>query len=152
MRMRTIEISVGAFMLAGILSLIFLAVRVSGINLDTDETTYSVTARFNDVAGLRTRAKVTVAGVSIGRVATIRADAEYGQAVVELQIESSIGNLPVDTGAQILTEGLIGGRYVNLMPGADPEYLSDGDEIFDTQGALVFENLIGEVVTRLGGS
>ena len=152
MRMRTIEISVGAFMLAGILALIFLAVRVSGINLDAGDTTYRVIARFDDVAGLRTRAKVTMAGVNIGRVSAITPDTEYGQAVVELSIEGAIDNLPIDTGAQILTEGLIGSRYVKLVPGAEGEYLGDGDEIFDTQSAFVFENVIGEVVTRLGGS
>ena len=58
----------------------------------------------------------------------------------------------MDTGAQILTEGILGARYVNLLPGADEEMLGDGDYIMDTQGALVLENLIGDLVTRLGSS
>ena len=66
MHIRTIEISVGAFMLAGILALVFLAVKVSGISLDADRGSYSVVARFDDVAGLRERAKVSIAGVQIG--------------------------------------------------------------------------------------
>ena len=149
MRMRTVEISVGAFVLAGILALVFLVVRVSGINFE-DSSTYSISARFDDVAGLKRRAKVSMAGVVIGRVAQIQVDTEYGEAVVTMLIERRAGPLSTDTGAQILTEGIIGSRYVSLLPGADEEILEDGDEILDTQGALVLENLIGDLVTNLG--
>ncbi|MDE0061530.1 MAG: outer membrane lipid asymmetry maintenance protein MlaD [Gammaproteobacteria bacterium] len=149
MRMRTVEISVGAFVLAGILALVFLVVRVSGINFE-DSSTYSISARFDDVAGLKRRAKVSLAGVVIGRVSHIQVDTEYGEAVVHMEIERRAGPLSTDTGAQILTEGIIGSRYVSLLPGADEEVLDDGDEILDTQGALVLENLIGDLVTNLG--
>ncbi len=149
MRMRTVEISVGAFVLAGLLALVFLVVRVSGINFE-DGATYSVTARFDDVAGLKRRAKVSMAGVAIGRVSRIQVDTEYGEAVVHMEIEERAGRLSTDTGAQILTEGILGARYVNLLPGAEEEMLGDGDEILDTQGALVLENLIGDLVTGLG--
>jgi len=147
--MRTVEISVGGFVLAGILALVFLVVRVSGINFE-DSATYSITARFDDVAGLKRRAKVSMAGVVIGRVAEIQVDTEYGEAVVYMEIERRAGPLSTDTGAQILTEGIIGSRYVSLLPGADEVSLEDGDEILDTQGALVLENLIGDLVTSLG--
>ena len=149
MRMRTVEISVGAFVLAGILALVFLVVRVSGINFE-DSSTYSISARFDDVAGLKRRAKVSLAGVVIGRVSHIQVDTEYGEAVVHMEIERRAGPLSTDTGAQILTEGIIGSRYVSLLPGADEETLDEGDEILDTQGALVLENLIGDLVTNLG--
>ena len=149
MRMRTVEISVGAFVLAGILALIFLVVRVSGINFE-DSSTYTISARFDDVAGLKRRAKVSMAGVVIGRVSDIRVDTEYGEAVVYMEIEDRAGGLSLDTGAQILTEGIIGSRYVSLLPGAAEETLGEGDEILDTQGALVLENLIGDLVTNLG--
>jgi len=91
MRMRTIEISVGAFVLAGILALVFLAVKVSGINASADEEGYLLQARFDDVSGLRERAKVTIAGVSVGRVTSIRVDTEYGEAVVGLAVQDSVG-------------------------------------------------------------
>ena len=149
MRMRMVEVSVGAFVLAGILALVFLVVRVSGINFE-DSSTYSISARFDDVAGLKRRAKVSMAGVVIGRVAQIQVDTEYGEAVVTMLIERRAGPLSTDTGARILTEGIIGSRYVSLLPGADEEILEDGDEILDTQGALVLENLIGDLVTNLG--
>ncbi len=152
MRMRTVEISTGAFVLAGALALVFLAVRVSGVNLTADRSSYTVKARFNDVAGLQTRAKVSIAGVTVGRVAAIDVDLEYGEAVVSLELNGAEGVLSMDTGAQILTEGILGARYINLLPGADEETLSDGDVIEDTQGAMVLEHLIGDLVTRLGAS
>ena len=152
MRMRTVEISVGAFVLAGALALIFLAVKVSGVNLAQSSDSYVVQARFDDVAGLRVRAKVSMAGVTVGRVAGIDVDMEYGEAVVTLEIHGQPGNLSLDTGAQILTEGILGARYVSLLPGADEETLADGDFIEETQGALVLENLVGDLITRLGSS
>lgn len=151
MRMRTIEISVGAFLLAGILSLVFLAVRVSGINVGSTAEGYTVTARFNDVAGLTRRARVTMAGVTIGRVTEIGVDSEYGEAIVTMEIDGKVNNLAIDTSAKVVTEGVLGGKYISLVPGADEEYLAEGDEILDTQGSFVLENLIGEFVTR-GGS
>lgn len=150
MRMQTVEISVGAFVLAGALALAFLAIRVSGISAGADLDTYNLLARFDDVAGLRERAKVSIAGVTIGRVALIEVDMEYGEAIVTLELYGPPGTLTVDTAAQILTEGILGARYVNLLPGADEERLGDGDSIEETQGAMVLEHLVGELITRLG--
>jgi phospholipid/cholesterol/gamma-HCH transport system substrate-binding protein len=150
--MRTVEISVGAFVLAGALALVFLAVRVSGVSLVGERESYTVLARFTDVAGLRVRAKVSLAGVTIGRVSKIAVDPQYGEAVVSLEIDGKSGNLPLDSGAQILTEGMLGARYVNLSLGIEEDYLKDGDTITDTQGALVLEKLIGEFITGMRSS
>ncbi len=152
MRARTVEIGVGAFILAGLLALIFLAFQVSGVNSIAGQESYQVVARFDDVAGLRARGKVSMAGVTIGRVQGITVDMEWGSAVVTLDIYGQPGNLTTDTSAKILTEGILGARYISLMPGAEEEYLQQGDEIADTQGALVLENLIGEFLTNLGSS
>ncbi len=150
MQTRTLEISVGAFVLAGALALVFLAVKVSGVDLFSERDSYLVEARFNDVAGLRTRAKVSLAGVTIGRVVSIAADLDYGEAIVTLELYGQPGRMPVDTGAQIVTEGMLGARYISLSPGIDEEYLDEGDLITDTQGALVLEQMIGDFVTRMG--
>lgn len=150
MRIRTIEISVGAFLVAGMLAVVFLVIRVSGINPSAGTETYTLHARFDDVAGLSMRAKVSMAGVKIGRVTDIAVDSEYGEAVVSMAIDRRIDNVSVDAGARIQTEGILGGRYVSLVPGAEEEYLVDGDTITETQGAFVLENLIGELVTRMG--
>jgi len=151
-RMRTIEISVGAFVLAGALAFVVLMVQVSGVTFTRDQGSYVLKANFNDVAGLRVRSKVSMAGVTIGRVTKISVDPAYGEAEVEMHINGGTGPLPVDTGARILTEGILGARYISLMPGADEEMLNDGDYITDTQGALVLENLIGDFITNMGES
>jgi len=149
-RIRSIEISVGAFLVAGALAIVFLVVRVSGINLAAGADTYTLHARFDEIAGLSKRSKVSMAGVTIGRVTAIEIDSEYGEAIVSMAIDQRIDNLSVDAGARIQTEGILGGRYVSLIPGAEDEYLVDGDTISETQGAFVLENLIGELVTRMG--
>ena len=152
MRMRTIEISVGGFVLAGLLALVFLALQVSGVTRNQTAESYIVTARFDDVAGLRTRAKISMAGVTVGRVRAIDVDMQWGDAIVTMEILGKPGNLTADTDARILTEGILGARYIGLSPGADEETLAPGDEITETQGALVLENLIGEFLTSMGDS
>ncbi len=150
MRMRTVEITVGAFMLAGILSLVFLAFAVSGYVVDDSARLYTVHARFNDVSGLTTRARVTVAGVNVGRVSAIRVDTQRAQAIVDLQLNANAGALSADTGAKIVTEGVLGGKYIALVPGAEDAALKDGSEIEDTQGALILEDLVGQFVKKMG--
>ena len=149
--MRTIEISVGAFVLARILCLVFLAFRVSGVGVgDTSGGSYVLNAKFNDVAGLRVRSKVSLAGVTIGRVAKIGVDSETAEAIVTMQLSQEVANLPVDTGARIQTEGFLGGRYISLIPGGEEKVLHNGDTITNTQGALGLEGLIDTFISKMG--
>ncbi|PIE41506.1 MAG: outer membrane lipid asymmetry maintenance protein MlaD [Gammaproteobacteria bacterium] len=144
MRIRTMELSVGAFMVAGFLALVFLAVKVSGLSLDSAEKTYRVSASFENAGGLTVRAKVTMAGVVIGRVAAIHLDKEDYVAVVEMDIFKQFDNLSIDSTASILTAGVLGEKYIGIMVGAEEEYLTDGDEIDDTQSAFVLEELVSK--------
>jgi phospholipid/cholesterol/gamma-HCH transport system substrate-binding protein len=89
---------------------------------------------------------VTLAGVRIGRVSDIRIDRNDYSAIVELTIDSSYDNLPLDTSASILTQGLLGAQYVGLDPGAEEEYLKDGDQLEITQSAVILEQLIGQLL------
>ena len=148
--MRTIEISVGAFVLAGILCLVFLAFRVSGVGVGSTSGTYTLLAKFDDVAGLRVRSKVSLAGVTIGRVAKIGVDSELGEAIVTMEISDDVRNLPIDTGARIQTEGVLGGRYVSLSPGGEEKMLKSGDTITNTQGAIGLESLIDQFIGKMG--
>jgi phospholipid/cholesterol/gamma-HCH transport system substrate-binding protein len=151
MRLRTVEISVGAFMLAGILALAFLAIQVSGLSIrDTNRDTYKLYARFNNAAGLAVRAKVTVAGVVVGRVTAIGLDPKDTRAKVEMSIDKKVDFLTTDTIAAIQTAGILGEKYIALSVGGEPDILHDGDEIVDTQSALVLEDLIGKFLTSLG--
>ena len=144
MQMRTVEITVGAFMLAGIFSLMVLAVKVSGFDVGAATDSYSIYARFENIGGLTNRAKVSVAGVVIGKVAEITLDQDDFTALVRMEVDAGVDQLTSDTTAVILTEGLLGGKYIGLVLGAEDELLTDGDEISDTQSALVLEELIGQ--------
>ena len=151
MRMRTIEISVGAFMLAGILALGFLAMQVSGLSIhDSNRDTYRVYAHFTNASGLAVRAKVAIAGVVIGRVTAITLDPKDTRAKVEMAIQSNVNFVTTDSIASIQTAGILGEKYISISIGGDPEVLSDGDEIADTQSALVLEDLISKVLTSIG--
>ena len=152
MQMRTIEIVVGAFMFAGLISLAILAIRVSGFSVGTESNTYSIYARFENIGGLVVRSKVTVAGVIIGHVSRITLDDKTFTAVVRMDIDSDVKNLSKDTTAAILTEGFLGGKYIGLTIGADDRMLKDGDYITDTQSALVLEDLIGKFLLKFTSS
>ncbi|HZJ94799.1 MAG TPA: outer membrane lipid asymmetry maintenance protein MlaD [Thiopseudomonas sp.] len=144
MRIRAVEISVGVFLLAGILALLLLALRVSGLSVASTGDTYRLTAHFDNIAGLTTRAKVTMAGVTIGKVVGIEFDTESYTGKVTMEVERRVDTLPVDSTASILTAGLLGEKYISLSVGGEEDVLVDGDVIYDTQSSLVLEELIGK--------
>ena len=150
MKARKIEVGVGIFILLGLAGLIFLSLQVSGLSQTSYSDAYTISARFDNIGGLRIRAPVTMAGVKVGRVSDIGFDKETFEAVVELEISSDYRILPFDTSASILTAGLLGENYIGLDAGSDTEVLSEGDEVTFTQGALVLENLIGQFVASQG--
>lgn len=142
MRMRNIEFMVGGFMVMGIIAMVLMALRVSGLSADAVGETYTIKARFENLGGLTDRAKVSLAGVTIGRVTNITLSKEWYAAVVEMEIDSSMDVLPIDTSASILTAGLLGEKYIGLSIGAEVDYMKEGDWIQDTQSAIVLEELI----------
>ncbi len=144
MQNRTMEIGVGMFLLAGLLALMLLALRVSGLAPGSSVDTYKVYAYFDNIAGLTVRAKVTMAGVNIGRVTAIDLDRDSYTGRVTMELDSAVDNLPVDSTASILTAGLLGEKYVGISVGGDEQLLADGGTIHDTQSSLVLEDLIGK--------
>ena len=95
---------------------------------------------------------MTLAGVTIGRVSSISSDREDYSAIVTLSIDQNYNNLPVDSTAAILTAGLLGAQYIGVVPGAEVDYLKEGDSIDITQSALVLEQLIGELLFSRAGA
>ena len=144
MQNRTMEIGVGLFLLAGILALLLLALRVSGLSPATSTDTYKLYAYFDNIAGLTVRAKVTMAGVTIGKVTAIDLDRDNFTARVTLQLEKRVDNLPTDSTASILTAGLLGEKYIGISVGGEDAVLKNGGTIHDTQSSLVLEDLIGK--------
>lgn len=148
---RKIEIVVGAFILLGILALSFLAIQVSGLSFALQgRDTYTVSAKFNNVAGLTNRAKVSIAGVTVGQVTAIHLDPLSVRAVVDMAITRDVDYLTSDSIAAIKTAGVLGEQYVSISVGGAPDILGDGDMITDTQSALVLEDLIGKIMTSMG--
>ncbi|KJK07607.1 MULTISPECIES: outer membrane lipid asymmetry maintenance protein MlaD [Pseudomonas] len=152
MQNRTLEIGVGLFLLAGILALILLALRVSGLSASPSSSdSYKVYAYFDNIAGLTVRAKVTMAGVTIGKVTAIDLDRDTYTGRVTLQLEKRVDNLPTDSTASILTAGLLGEKYIGISVGGEEAVLKDGATIHDTQSALVLEDLIGKFLLNTVG-
>ncbi len=140
----TRELGTGLFVFLGFAALLFLATQTTDINEYVDHEGYRVFARFSDVAGLKVRAQVTLAGVPIGRVENIEFDNDSLDAVVTLRIDSQYDRIPDDSDASILTAGLLGSKYIGIGPGGSETFLKDQDEIQITQSAIVLEQFIGK--------
>ncbi|MBK1693807.1 outer membrane lipid asymmetry maintenance protein MlaD [Chromatium weissei] len=143
-----IEVMVGIFMMLGVLALFFLAMQVSNLNLNAATEGYRVTAHFSNVGSIKARSPVTMAGVRIGQVEAVQFDKASYEAIVTLRINAGIDTIPVDTFANIFTSGLLGEQYLALSAGGSPDYLRDGDEITNTQSALVLEEMIGQFLFK----
>jgi len=145
MKKRTLDMWVGAFVLIGFASIMFLALKVANQSAFTlaGESTYRVLARFDNIGGLKIRAPVKSAGVVVGRVADISFDVKTYEALVTMTVGSSYP-FPRDTAAKILTSGLLGEQYIGLSAGGDTVNLKDGDTLKITQSAMVLENLISQ--------
>lgn len=145
------EMGAGLFILLGFAALFFLATQTTNVENYIDRESYLITARFEDVAGLKERAPVAMAGVNIGRVERIEFDPDGLNAVVTMRISSKFDRIPDDTDASILTSGLLGSKYVGLGPGGSDTYLKADSEIELTQSAIVLENIIGKFLFQAGG-
>ena len=139
-----VELSSGIFLLMGIAALLWLATEATDYGMQVGKDTYKITARFTNVADLKDRAPVKIGGVTVGLVEKITLDPIVFDAVVEMKIDQRFSEIPNDSGASILTSGVLGDRYVGLDPGGALEVLVDGDELFITQSAVVLETLISK--------
>ena len=156
---RKLELSVGCFMLLGILAFLMLALKVSGLTSLSSSKTFNVSADFTNIGGLKVRSPVTIAGVRIGEVSDIQLQSGTFGAKVTLSINSDQNKIPFyDTSARILTEGLLGSNYISITPGFEtedeeagspPKFLQNGSKIEKTQEAIVLENLIGQLLFNM---
>ena len=143
---KSIETLVGGFVLLGMLGLVFLALKAANLGSVGGGDSYSVQARFDNIGGLKPRAPVRAAGVTVGRVKSISLDPKTFQGVVTIDLDKGY-SFPKDTSAKILTAGLLGDQYIGLEPGGDDANLGAGQTIGQTQSAVVLENLIGQFLT-----
>jgi phospholipid/cholesterol/gamma-HCH transport system substrate-binding protein len=137
------DVWVGLFVLIGAAALVFLALQAANLLSLSFAPTYRVSARFDNIGGLKPKAAVKSAGVVVGRVEGISFDDKSFQARVDMAMDKRY-QFPKDSSLKILTSGLLGEQYVGIEAGADDKVLAAGDTIGTTQSAVVLENLIGQ--------
>jgi len=143
MQRKSLDVWVGLFVVLGLVALLFLALKAGNLSTISFAKTYNVTARFDNIGGLKPGAPVKSAGVVVGRVDKIALNNKTFQAEVTLKMQSGY-QFPKDSSAKILTSGLLGEQYIGLEPGGDTVNLAAGDRISMTQSAIVLENLISQ--------
>lgn len=144
MKRLNLELMVGLFIVLGFAAFVFSALQAANLgNLNVNAHTYTVTARFDNIGGLKPRASVKSAGVVVGRVKSVTFDQGTFQAKVEISVDSRY-LFPVDSSLKILTSGLLGEQYIGISAGGEDENWKDGSVAERTQSAVVLENLIGQ--------
>ena len=137
------DLWVGLFVMLGAVALVFLALQSANLVSLNFQPGYRITARFDNIGGLKPQAAVRGAGVVVGRVESITFDDKTYQARVTLAMEKRYA-FPKDSSLKILTSGLLGEQYIGIEAGVDEKNLADGDMVASTQSAVVLENLIGQ--------
>jgi len=140
---RKVEIIVGIFVLVGVLSMSWMAIKLGQIG-GMGSSGYTLKATFEDAGGLRVGADVMMAGVSIGRLSSIGLN-DDSEAVLTMEIQNNI-HLSTDAIAAVRTKGIIGERYIRMSQGADDEVLNNGDEMEETESAINIEDLISKYI------
>lgn len=143
MKQTQIEFLVGGFVLLGLAAVAYLSIKLGSGSLLAGDT-FEIEARFTNAGGLNAGGSVLVAGVPVGRVESLRIDPEDFSAIATLRVEKGL-KLPTDSMASIKTTGLIGDKYIALLPGADETFLEDGARITMTESSVDIESLIGKM-------
>src|SRR5271163_4889543 len=150
---RTLNLGTGAFVLLGFAALFFLTTQTTSRGLPfMSPPHYDLTAKFDNIGDLKVGSPVSMSGVEIGRVSKIDFDEADFKAVVLLRINARYNQIPTDSDASIYTQGLLGGKFIGLTAGGADTYLKDKDQIDFTQSAIIFENLVGQLLAKFTSS
>jgi phospholipid/cholesterol/gamma-HCH transport system substrate-binding protein len=144
MKKADFELAVGVFVLVGILCVGYLTIKLGKMEILGDNH-YVLKAKFDSVTGLKAGSEVEIAGVKVGQVENITLDPGSMMAIAHLKIRKDI-ELSDDVIAAVKTAGLIGDKYISLIPGGSPEILKPGDTIIETESALDIEELVSKYV------
>lgn len=146
----TTEVVVGFFLVLGLVSFGFLAVKLGGIG-NVSASNYTLDARFQSSSGLKEGADVEVAGVVVGKVVSIRFDPAEYESVVELSIPKEV-EVQDDAIASVRSTGLIGGKFIKITPGGSDVLLQPGETISETESSVNLEELIGKYMFESQGN
>jgi phospholipid/cholesterol/gamma-HCH transport system substrate-binding protein len=138
------EVLVGGVVLAVALGFLVYAGKTTGMTGGGGE--YTLTASFRSADGVSVGTDVRLAGVKVGRVSDIRLDPETYRANAVFTVREGI-NVPDDSAVAISSEGLLGGNYVEILPGGSPFHFEAGDEIEFTQGSVSLVSLLMKFVS-----
>lgn len=139
------DMLLGLIVVLAFAGLLLLALKAANLTSFGGGETYQISAQFDNIGGLKTRAAVRSSGVLVGRVTSISLEPRTYRAVVQMSIQRSLV-LPRDTSAKIQTAGLLGDQYIGLEAGGDKEPLNPGDAIAITKSAYVMEQIIGQAL------
>jgi phospholipid/cholesterol/gamma-HCH transport system substrate-binding protein len=137
-----LELAVGLFIIAGIVCLGYLSIKLGKLEI-VGERGYEIYGMFSNIGGLKVGAAVEIAGVTVGRVKTIRLDRYQARVAMNLPTDLKIQE---DAIASIKTRGLIGEKYVDITPGGSEKNIEPGGRIRETQPAVDIEELISKFV------
>jgi phospholipid/cholesterol/gamma-HCH transport system substrate-binding protein len=139
-----LEIMTGAGVLVMAAGFLAYAMSVTGYSAGTDS--YQLTASFRSVEGIKIGTDVKLAGVKIGSVTGVSLNPETFRADAEFSVAGGI-EIPDDSAISIASEGLLGGNFVEILPGGSPFNLDPNSEIEDTQGSISLISLLSKFVT-----
>ena len=140
-----LELTVGIFMLIGILCLGYLSIKLGKMEL-MGGNYYRVAAQFDSVSGLKQGVRIEVAGVEVGAVERIALAKESNdRAEVTLKIKDGV-SIPDDVIASVRTSGIIGDKFIMLKPGGSDRLLKDGSKIRETESAIDIEELVSKFI------
>jgi phospholipid/cholesterol/gamma-HCH transport system substrate-binding protein len=142
-----LETLLGAVVLIVAIGFLAFAYNTSQVQQDGG---YELIARFDKVDGLERGGDVRISGIKVGTVLDQTLDPETYRAEVRFSLREDI-QLPADTSAAVVSNGLLGGKYLALVPGGDIEMLQPGGEVTLTQSAVNLEDLIGHMIFSQGG-
>ncbi|WP_071674620.1 outer membrane lipid asymmetry maintenance protein MlaD [Nioella nitratireducens] len=134
------EVLVGGAVLAAAVGFFFYAGQITGFN-SGNSGNYPLTASFRSADGIGVGTDVRLAGVRVGSVLSLDLNPETFRADVDFSVSEGI-EVPDDTQAVIASEGLLGGNFLELVPGGSPFNLASGDEVYETQSAVSLTTLI----------
>ncbi|EPL6453728.1 outer membrane lipid asymmetry maintenance protein MlaD [Providencia rettgeri] len=157
MQSKKSEIWVGCFMLLAIAAIIFLCLKVADLKSIGSQSTYQISASFENIGGLKEGSPIKVGGVVVGRVASITLDKKNYVPEVKIDLLSEYDNIPDSSSLSIRTSGLLGEQYIAMNIGPDDEelgtaILKNGGRLEDTKPAMVLEDLIGQFLYKSGDS
>ena len=144
MKKFNLELAVGFFLLAGFLCFVYLSMQLGEVSIFAGERNYSLVADFDSISGLKEGALLEIAGVNVGKVTRVTLGKD-DRARVHMQISKEV-LVTEDSVASVRTQGIIGDKYIRIIPGGSEDILRDGDFITETESAIDLEEMVSKYI------